>query len=297
MTFIVVGDIDVDDTQKRVAATFASMSNPEEPGNQPDLGSIVAPTELQAAIFQDPEVDSTEVSILLARSHTPAPDNKATRAEKLKLQLANAILNRRFERISKEKDSPVASGSSYKASWFNAVDFGSISITAADDRWQDVVPILENEFRRVIEHGFNASELDEVKSNILNAANRAVEQKPSRKSNELATGFARGLNDNSVFSTPETNLGIIQEQLSMIGSKDCHETFKKFWNSDGYHLVLTTKKATDEDRQSLLANYKEASMSRVDPIAARAVAVFDYTNFGKSGKITKETQVEAMCST
>lgn len=292
MTFIVVGDIDVDDTQKRVAATFASMSNPEEPGNQPDLGSIVAPTELQAAIFQDPEVDSTEVSILLARSHTPAPDNKATRAEKLKLQLANAILNRRFERISKEKDSPVASGSSYKASWFNAVDFGSISITAADDRWQDVVPILENEFRRVIEHGFNASELDEVKSNILNAANRAVEQKPSRKSNELATGFARGLNDNSVFSTPETNLGIIQEQLSMISSKDCHETFKKFWNSDGYHLVLTTKKATDEDRQSLLANYKEASTSRVDPIAARAVAVFDYTNFGKSGKITKETQVE-----
>ncbi len=291
-TFIVVGDIEPDEMEKRIKATFGSMTNPETPGKQPNLGTIEPPSEIQAAIFQDPEVDSTDVSILLARSHTPTPDNKASRAENLRLQVANAILNRRFERISKQKDSPVASGTSYKVSWFRAVDFGSVGITAADDRWQDVIPILENEFRRVIEHGFNASELDEVKLNIINAAKLAVERKPSRESAAIATGLARGLNADSVFSTPETNLALIEEQLKTIDAASCHEAFKSFWDSKGYHLVLTTKKATDEDKATLLATYQEASKTPVQAPAARAVAVFDYTSFGEAGKVTKESQVE-----
>jgi len=292
MTFVVVGDIDVDAMEKRIVDTFSSMTNPEEPGKDPDLGSIDTPKSLEAAIFQDPEVSETDVSLLLARTHTPKPDTKANRLERLRLQLAHAMLNRRFERISKEKDSPVASGSSYKSSWFQAVDFGSIGVTAADDRWQDVVPILENEFRRVMEHGFNQAELDEVKSNIINSAKQAVERKPSRKSDALATGLVQSLNDNAVFSTPETNLAIIEKQLKVIDTQSCHEAFTSFWKSDGYHLVLTTKSATEEDKQTLVKLYQEASKTELEAPAARAVAVFDYTQFGEAGSIKSKSQQE-----
>ena len=292
MTFIVVGDVNADTMEKRIRDTFASMTNPEEPGQDPDLGSIVSPEELQAAIFQDEEVDSTDVSILLARSHQHKPDNKASRLKNLRLQLAHAMLNRRFERISREKDSPVASASSYKSSWFKAVDFGAVSVTAADDRWQDVVRILENEFRRVMKHGFSQSELNEVKSNVINSAQQAVERKLSRKSESLATSLARGLNDNAVFSTPETDLAIIENQLETIDTVSCHDAFTDFWKSDGYHLVLTTKSATDEDKRILLKLYQEASKVMVEAPTVRAVAVFDYTHFGEPGKIAKQSQIE-----
>ncbi|MDX1681144.1 MAG: pitrilysin family protein, partial [Akkermansiaceae bacterium] len=211
MTFVVVGDVDVASMEKRIIDTFGSLTNPEEPGEDAELGRISPPESLQAAIFQDPEVDETDVSLLLARTHEPKPDSRENRIELLKLQVANAIIGRRFERISKEKDSPVSSGYSYKSTWFQAVDFGSIGVTAADDRWQDVVPIVENEFRRVMEHGFLPSELEEVKSNLINAAKQAVERKPSRKSDSLATGIAGSLNDMTVFTTPETDLAIIEE--------------------------------------------------------------------------------------
>lgn len=292
MTFIVVGDIDPDSMEQRIRDTFASMTNPETPGTDPDLGRIEAPETLKPAIFQDPEVSETDVSLLLARTHTPKPDSASTRAQRLELELAHAMLNRRFERISKQKDSPISSGSSYKASWFSAVDFGSIGVTATDDRWQDAVPILENEFRRVMQHGFQLAELEEVKSNVINAARQAVENKPSRQSDDLATGLARALNDRTVFSTPETNLALIEKQLAAIDPASCLKAFRAFWQSDGHHLVLTTKSASEEDKKTLLALYQEAAKTTVEAPAARAVQVFDYTDFGQPGTIVGETVVE-----
>lgn len=292
MTFIVVGDIDPKVMEQRIRDHFGSMSNPETPGQDPDLGSITPPDQIQAAIFQDPEVSETDVSLLLARSHQPKPDTEQTRQERLTLQLAHAMLNRRFERISKQRDSPIASGSSYKSSWFQAVDFGSVGVTATEDRWQQAVPMLENEFRRVMQHGFQLAELEEVKLNLINAARQAVETKPSRKSEQLATDLARALNDNTVFSTPETNLAIIEKQLAGIDAERCHEAFRSFWEADGYHLVLTTKSASEEDKATLLASYREAAKQTVEAPAARAMQVFGYTDFGKPGTITAQTEVE-----
>src|SRR5690606_16310051 len=128
------------------------------------------------------------------------------RAEKILLDVAHSIISRRFERLSQQENSPISKGSAGRYDLFNHLELGSIDVTAADDRWQDAVPVLEQEFRRALEHGFTEAELAEAKANFLNAYEQAVKQKPSRKSEGLATALARSVNDNKVFSTPETNL-------------------------------------------------------------------------------------------
>ena len=52
---------------------------------------------LQPAIFQDPEVSETDVSLLLARKHTPEPDTKATRFPKAEVlgSIFSLAVNRR----------------------------------------------------------------------------------------------------------------------------------------------------------------------------------------------------------
>ena len=129
-------------------------------------------------MFTDKEVTSTEVSLMLVRPHVEKPDTVATRVERMPLEIAHSILDRRFERIAKEKNSPVAEGSATRQVLFNAVELGSISVTAADDRWQEVVPIIEKEFRRALNHGFTATELAEAKSNLLNPTNRRSNKRP-----------------------------------------------------------------------------------------------------------------------
>jgi zinc protease len=294
MTFIVVGDVDVAQTRARIEATFASMANPASPGGDPDMGSIRQPEGLETAVFHDKEVAATDVSLMLVRPHTEKPDTRDNRSVELPIAIAHAILDRRFERLSKEENSPIASGGASKSELFNYMEFGSIDITAADDRWQDVVPILEKEFRRALQHGFTLQELEEAKANILNSYEQAVKQKPTRKSEGIATVLARTVNDNTVFSEPETDLVIIREGLEKIDPSTCHEAFKSFWDASGFHLVLTTKEKPGNAEVELAALFEDSRGVPVEPPVTRAIPVFAYESFGKPGTVKSTKTVEGL---
>jgi zinc protease len=292
MTFIVVGDVKPEEMRGRIETAFASMANPAEPGADPDLGSLPQPEGLETAVFSDKEVASTDVSLMLMRPYVEKPDNQATRAKRMPLDIAHSILSRRFERISKEQDSPVAEGSASESALFNELELGSISVTAADDRWQEIVPVIEKEFRRAIQYGFTDSELAEAKSNLLNAYEQQVKQKPSRKSEGIATVLAQTINEKRVFSEPETDLAIAGDILESIDAAACHDAFRKFWESPGHHLVLTTKEHPQDAEKELAALYEDSRGTPVEPPVARALQVFDYTDFGPAGSVASRKEVE-----
>ncbi|RYD18681.1 MAG: insulinase family protein [Verrucomicrobiaceae bacterium] len=294
MTFIVVGDIDAKEMQAKIEATFASMTNPANPGKNPDLGAIKQPEGIKAAVYSDKEVSSTDVSLTLVRPYVVKPDTAAVRAERMTLDIAHSIISRRFERLSKVEGSAIASGSASNSSLFNYAELGSIDITAADDRWQEVVPILEQEFRRALEHGFTEAELAEAKSNILNAYEQQVKQKATRKSEGIATVLARSINDDSVFSDPATDLELAQKALDGIDATDCHTALKKFWEAPGYHLILTTKEKPEGAETDLAALFEESRGKAVEPPAARENVPFGYTTFGKAGTVTSRKEVKDM---
>ncbi len=294
MTFVVVGDINPAEVRERIEATFASMSNPAQPGTNPELGKIHQPEGLETAVFHDKEVSSTDVSLMLVRPHIEKPDTAATRAENMPLDIAHSIIDRRFERISKEKNSPVAGGSASKDVLFNFVELGSISVTAADDRWQEVVPVIEREFRRAMEHGFTESELAEAKSNLLNAYEQQVKQKATRKSEGIATVLAKSINDKEVFSDPETDLELAKRSLDAIDAAACHKALKTFWEAPGYHLILTTKEKPENAEKDLAALFEDSRGTPVEAPSARAIQVFDYTNFGKPGTVATRKEVADM---
>jgi zinc protease len=292
MTFIVVGDVDVEQTRGRIEATFASMTNPSAPGANPDMGPIRQPEGLETAVFHDKEVAATDVSLMLVRPHTDQPDTRENRMADLPISIAHSIIDRRFERLSKEENSPIASGGASKSELFNYMELGSIDITAADDRWQETVPILEKEFRRALQHGFTLQELEEAKANILNAYEQAVKQKPTRKSDGIATVLARTINDNTVFSEPETDLEIIRAGLDTIDPATCHNAFRSFWDSSGFYLVLTTKEKPDKAEVELAALFEDSRGIPVDPPRTRAIPAFAYESFGTPGSIADKQTIE-----
>jgi zinc protease len=292
MTFIVVGDIDPKEIQSKIEKTFASMSNPANPGQNPDLGPIKQPEGLETGVFVDKEVTSTDVSLVLVRPYVEKPDTAATRAERMPLDIAHSIISRRFERLSKIEGSAITSGSASNTTLFNYLDIGSIDVTAADDRWQEVVPILEQEFRRAIYHGFTEAELAEAKSNLLNAYEQQVKQKATRKSDGIATVLARSINDNTVFSDPATDLELAARTLAAIDLAACHQALVKFWETTGQHLILTTKEKPENAEKELAALFEESRGKPVEAPVLRAVQAFGYTDFGKPGSVVSRKEVK-----
>lgn len=291
MTFIVVGDIDEKEVRDRIEASFGSMTNPANPGKDPEMGAVAQPEGLVTAVFSDKEVASTDVSLMMMRPYVAEPDTAEIRTRNMTLDIANSILTRRFERISKTEGSPVASGSASDSRLFNYMEMGSIDITAADDRWQEVVPILEQEFRRVLDFGFTDAELSEVKSNLLNAYEQQVRQKATRRSDGIATVLARSVNDNSVFSDPSTDLEIAKRALDSITPAACHAAFVEFWESSGNYLILTTKEKPENAERDLAVLFEESRGSAIEAPAARVSEPFGYTNFGKPGTVTSRKEV------
>jgi zinc protease len=285
MTFVVVGDVDPAQIRSRIESTFASMIPPTEAAATPETGKIHQPEGLETAVFTDKEVSSTEVSLMRVKPHVETPDTCATRTQRMALDIAHAILSRRFERISKMKNSAVAQSSTGKQVIFNQIELGTINLTAAQDRWQELVPIIEQEFRRAMEHGFTPSELTEAKSNLLNAYQEAVKQMATRKSEKLAGELVSSIHESEVFSDPQTDLELAQRSLDALDLDACHQAFQAFWEAPGYHLILTTKEKPANAEKELAALFEESRGTPVEAPAARAIQVFDYTRFGKPGTL------------
>ena len=292
MTFIVVGDIDPKEIQSRIETAFASMSNPANPGKNPELGPIKLPEGLETGVFVDKEVASTDVSLVLVRPYVEKPDSAATRAERMPLDIAHSIISRRFDRLSKIEGSAITSGSVSNSTLFNYLEIGSIDVTAADDRWQEAVPILEQEFRRAIDHGFTKAELAEAKSNLLNAYEQQVKQKATRKSDGIATVLAKSINDNTVFSDPATDLELAASTLAAIDLAACHQSLVKFWETSGHHLILTTKEKPENAEKELAALFEESRGKPVEAPILRAIQAFDYTDFGKPGTVVSRKEAK-----
>ena len=292
MTFVAVGNIDAAELELTIKETFGTLVNPEKPGDDPDMGEVAMPEGLKPHIFSDPELTSTDVSLNLVRPFERKPDTKETRAARFPVEIAHSIMGRRFERITKQENSPVSSGSASKFALFNELEMGSVSLTAADDRWQEVVPVLEQELRRAMEHGFTEAELSEAKANLLNAYREEVKRKDTRKSDSLATAIASSVNDGSVFSTPEADLALSEEILNGITVAEVHADFVKFWEAPGYHLVLSTKKAPEDAAETLAKLYEKSAETAVEPPAARAMIPFGYTDFGTPGTIASTAEIK-----
>lgn len=292
MTFVVVGNVDPEKMEARIGEVFGSMKNPANPGTDPNLGVVTIPEGIVPHVFSDPELGTIDVSLTLVRPYEQKPDTIANRAAQFPVEIANFIIGRRFERLSKQENSPIASGGASKYSLFNDIELGSINIVAADDRWKEAVPALEQEFRRAMDFGFTESELAEAKANLLNAYQEAVKRKESRKSDALASAIASSINDHTVFSTPETNLEIASAALEEITPEIVHEEFVKFWQAPGHHLVLSTKEKPEGAEIELAALYQESIGVALEAPSEREAAPFGYTDFGKPGKITKTTEVD-----
>lgn len=292
MTFIYVGDLDIKEAEKRIKATFGSMKNPEKPGINPDLGKIPSDHGFKTLVISDKEVATTDLTLLALKPYQKKADTKANRGAKLPMALANAIIGKRLSELAKKENSPISGGEAFRQNLFKFVQMGGISVNAKNHDWKAALPVLEQELRRAIKHGFTAGELKEGKANLVNAYERAVKAAPSRKTPSLASSLTQHVHGQAVFSTPEEDLAILLENLKSITPETCHKAFTDYWKNDDITLILTTNASKADDKAALESLYKESQAKEVAPPKVKESVAFDYTHFGKEGEITAKKHIK-----
>ena len=290
MTFVVVGDFDPKEMETRVRETFISLENPEKPGTNPAVDTAPSGFGLRSEVFVDKEITSDDITLYALQDYTPKPDTKANRLERYPLSVAHSILNRRFEILAKKEGSPILSGGGGRSVYFNMIESGSLAVSPGEGKWKEAIPVLEQEFRRALLHGFTQSEIDEVAANLINSAEQAVKRAPTRESDGIAMAFVNATNGKDVFTTPETRLEITKEAVAALSPEIIHQAFNSFWSGDDRSLVLTTAESKEGEAEELKQLFLESQKIEVAAPKQEETAAFGYTDFGPPGTITSESK-------
>lgn len=286
MTFVVVGAIDPAAMEERIRAAFGGMTNPDDAGADPDVGTLSTTNGLEPLVFTDKELPGTEVGLLSIKPFDPRPDDRASRAGRLRIGLSHAMLGRRFDRIAKQQDSPIVGGSASRQDLFQLMTLGSVDVSVTDGRWEDAVAVLENEYRRALEFGFTEAELAETRANLINALEQAVANRPTMKSGDIATALVQTLGEGHVLSSAETDLEVAREIVKDLTPADCHAAFTAFWKDSHPRIILTSKDDAGEDTAARLESlYREASEATLEAPVEEEVKTFAHTDFGPPGTI------------
>ena len=292
MTFIAVGDFDVAEMEQRIHDVFSGMKNPAEPAPATSLGDVTSAKGFQTAVFSDKELSSTDVSLLQVRAKEKVIDSKVNRAEKLPLNIAHAIINRRFSRIAKEEGSKITSGSINSSVFFREAELGSIDVTAKDGNWQSAIPVLEQELRRAVQHGFTEAEINEITAGMLNSYEQSVLRAATRKTAGIASSLTKHIHGDFVFSTPEDDLAIFQENLKTVTTASVHAALKNFWSVEDLTLVLSIPEAPADAEKSLATMYERSKNVKVEALESEDVTEFAYTDFGEPGEVVSQKHIE-----
>lgn len=299
ITFIVCGDAEPEEMEKRIIETYGSMTSKKAQVRNGqadvDLGSVTTGLGFRTAVLADDELVSDELMLTFARPHDDVADTTSDRHKKRSLDLAHSILSRRLQTEAKKEGSPFRSGyaSSDGYSWLlrNGASQGTISVTpvSGDDNWKACIPIIEQEFRRVMQHGFAPYELEEAKANLLSNYKRAADAAATRTSQSLATVLVDSIMNRFVVSTPEENLRIVEEGIASITINIVHEAFKIFWDTTDLNLVLLTKEEASDTTDVMEQIYAESQKIEVDSPDTDWDMEWEYTSFGPQGEVVSDT--------
>lgn len=289
----VVGAVDPDDVEARIAAHFADWAQPEGARGDPDLGVFEHRAETRFGFFHDPEI-FTLINIDVFAPGAPPPDTAATRRDNLLRQLGNGIVQRRLQALINAGDSPLSQASLSSGNSYDAVDQAGLFAVTTPDRWREGLAMAEQELRRALEHGFTRAELDEQLANVRTALRNAAARANTRENTGLANALWSSWANEQVFTHPSSNLARFEALEPEINVEAVEAAFREIWALSAPQVFLASPEAMADPGAEIAAAW---TASRAVPVTAPEEgedAEFAYTDFGPAGEVVSRTHVADM---
>lgn len=285
MAVIVVGNVEaaaaakaIEDELGRLAAR--GPARPEPAG----LDDIVA-SRADVEVFKDPGLGG--FSIALQRPAVrPATKTRSDRIQRLREQLAMAMLYQRLFALSLETDATLMTPQVGIIPGIGRWDIVSMSATGKLDQWRLVAARLEQEHRRAIQFGFTASELARARVNFATAQDNAIRSFATWPSSWLANQLELYLVAGEVLATPEAVRSDFGEALAATTEVDCLLALRRLWTDKAPHVYAVAHPSVSVPPQDLSEVLNKSRDSEVAAYTdAAGSAKFAYEDFGPAGKL------------
>ncbi len=294
---IVVGDIDVDRIEAKIKEMFSDIEMPENPAERiyypvPDTEGTIY------AIGHDKEQKMTLVQLFIKTDPMPR-EMRATVAQPLQSYIISAIssmLNQRLDEASKQPDAKFAAASTY---------YGSLlGLTKTKDSFtlgiipKTGVPAPEataqayRELLRAVRGGFNATEYNRVRDEILSRYEKAYNNRENRENNTFVQEYVNNFLSGDAIPSIEDEYNLMKQLVPNIPVEAINQTIKELVTDDNRLLICMLPDNAENQypteqqfADALKAVDNEEIAAFVDNVKTEPLIA----QLPKAGKIVKET--------
>jgi len=244
---IVVGDIDIAETEKMIKDHFGKIPAAKTPKPRTKFGVPAFP-ETRASILTDAEQPYNVVQVYYLR-----PEIKASKTEKeyrasLIRNLFNQMISSRLEEIAQKPEAPFLFGSSSYGSFIGDKDaFSLIAVAKTAKDIEASIKTLLTENERVKQYGFAQTELDRAVKSTLSRIENMYNERDKTKSVELLQEYVRNyLKDESIPGI-EKEFEMHQKYLPTIQLSEVNSLIKDWITTENRSVVITAPEKEKAD--------------------------------------------------
>lgn len=244
---IVVGDIDIAETEKMIKDHFGKIPAAKTPKPRTKFGVPAFP-ETRASILTDAEQPYNVVQVYYLR-----PEIKASKTEKeyragMVRNLFNQMISSRLEEIAQKPEAPFLFGSSSYGSFIGDKDaFSLIAVAKTAKDIEASIQTLLTENERVKQYGFAQTELERAVKSTLSRIENTYNERDKTKSVELLQEYVRNyLKDESIPGI-EKEFEMHQKYLPTIQLAEVNALIKDWITTDNRSVVITAPEKEKAD--------------------------------------------------
>lgn len=217
---IVVGDIDIAKTEKKIQKIFSDIPAAENPKPK-DVVKVKDNQEPVIGIITDPEATSTSLEVLWKSDAVPEELNSTVQGKldgALK-SIISGVMNERLSEIAAKPEPPFLSASLGIGNICETVEAVMANAGCREGEAISSFKALYSEIEKMKRFGLTDDEVQRAKDNILSAYESAAKKADTRKNEELVQELIDNFFDNEAYMVPETEYELLKQVMLMLNSQ------------------------------------------------------------------------------
>jgi zinc protease len=235
----VVGDIDVDETEKKIKQIFSSIPPVENPVPRPE--NLLVPKEgTRYLLITDPEASQTTLNLIIVDR---GPDKKARDLDYIRdgfvISLMNGMMSTRFNEIV-QKGTPPFIGGALDYDSFIARNYNAITLSASVNKGEEArgFEAALTELERARRHGFTKGELERTRATMLSNFENLYKQKDKISNDSWASQITDHFLTGEPIPSLDTQYGYYKEILPSITAEEVTNRLRELVKDDNRFIVI-----------------------------------------------------------
>ncbi|MBR6055484.1 MAG: insulinase family protein [Bacteroidales bacterium] len=296
---IVVGDIDVDRTEKKLAEIFSDIPAKENPKAKEPI-MIPGHEEPLVGIFTDPEASVSSIEMIWEKDAMPEQYNATIigKSKGLMEDVIAGVMSERFNDITSKSDSPFISADLGTGNLCETMEATMSDVTLRDDNILGGFKAFYTELEKMKRFGFSDDEVERAKTDILTNYENRVKKAETRKNPELVRPIIRSFFDKYPYMDPQTDYTLVSQILGQINSAALSQVAAQMITENNLVVIYTGPEKegiATPTKEQLLAAIAEVKASDIKPNEATSIAK-EFLNPSKLKGAKVKKSAASVCS-